>query len=1258
MSDGQGGTATATVAVTVEAAAAEDGGDGGGDGGGGGGDPQPVRLEAESMELSGYRVESGSFASNGQLVGVSSTGTAAMTFEGAAGVYDIVVAAFDESDGDSIMSMALNGAPLDTWMLDANPGGGGPTSENLDEHLIQGMTLTAGDVLMVTGQADAFEKARIDYVDLLPAGAGAGDGGGTDPDPVEVSVLADDGAATTEDVPVTIAVLANDGVSSGAVLAGATDGAAGSTTVNADGSITYTPDQDASGTDSFIYTVVEASGAEQSATVSVDVDARADTPQLSVPVGLEASPEGQEVRLALDIAAAVVDIDQSESLTVMVSGLPAGATLSAGTVDASGQWVLVSEDLPGLELVLPPDIAAGFQLNVTAESREPSNGDTAATSRSVPVSIAGDEPAPEPIQEPGLPPGFAKPAMLQPQSAGDLVGIQFENVNPVATGAGYTTFGQVFAEGALRPGDGLVARIGGQVVPVQVDAKTTYGDGSINHAVLTVQAPAMAAGETVNAMLARSGTSNAGDAVAPGDALAMDLDVQVRLDTGGGTVTIDAAEVLGDAIADGSVETWLHGPLAGEFRVVEMVDESLGVVFDIRAHEDGSVRTDVIVSTEFAIRNGEAVVAPETYKTYDIDIVEGGQTRVSHDNVSQYRSTKWHKEVWSTDRDPAFVKIDTDYVVETGAVHGYDVSRGAPAVSDADVQAFLNGLSGPLDNASIEQNMPKAGGRGDIGPNPSWVAQAFVSQDHNASEIMYANADAAGAIPFNHRDSATGEIPLDGAGLPNSGNGWSTEVGHFPNLSAVPYLLSGSQYHLDSLLAQAVEFDDVWDTTQDRADGWGFRTLMDGAYLAPDGHYLKGHLEAAVAANIQFNVVKYVDGGFHDDKGQLEGWFYTHASRDEDRMSPWMHDFKVSAWALAVQRGYQGADEVVDYMANLTTGRFTSGDLGFDPLHGARYRLDVEQADETPITTWRDADDGSVPGYLTGGSGSGDPQGYAAHAKAALASVLSATGSVDAAEAYGVLVNAHQDNNIGTYDTMLNDPTFNLAPQLKDGSYLSDDQTTFDLAGSNGFNGSNAHQLHHGRGGDDVMLGHGGIDILLGGDGDDTVDGGSGDDFVFGNAGNDVLRGGAGSDAVRGHGGADRLHGDDGDDTLYFDAADTVIDGGAGIDTLALQRWREASIDLSDPGIAGIEVIDLGNQTNDALRMRDSVAFSAGDVDRVSDIDELTILGDAGDRVVAADFDQRVGTLSVDGVALVTFADGNGLLVHVETGLLMNDQLV
>jgi hypothetical protein len=119
--------------------------------------------------------------------------------------------------------------------------------------------------------------------------------GGSDTATVNVTVISvndapdavDDSATTDEDTAVTIDVLDNDSDvdGDGLILAGVTDGSHGTVTNNGS-SVTYTPDPDFNGLDSFTYTISDGNGGSDTVTVNVRVNAVNDAPVTSAPISI------------------------------------------------------------------------------------------------------------------------------------------------------------------------------------------------------------------------------------------------------------------------------------------------------------------------------------------------------------------------------------------------------------------------------------------------------------------------------------------------------------------------------------------------------------------------------------------------------------------------------------------------------------------------------------------------------------------------------------------------------------------------------------------------------------------------------------------------------------------------------------------------------------------------------------------------------------------------------------------------------------
>ncbi len=198
-------------------------------------------------------------------------------------------------------------------------------------------------------------------------------------------ITADDQYVTSEDTPVTTGnVLANDYDLDGddISISQFTQPANGTVVYNGDGTFSYTPNADFSGTDEITYTVTDGHGMTAEATITFDVAAEADVAELSVQPAM--GYMGATVPLQID--ASVTDVDGSETLSVEISGLPEGASLSAGTPGADGVWTLSADDLDGLHLSLPNRGTGDFELEVTAITTE-ANGDTSSISQDLLVEV-------------------------------------------------------------------------------------------------------------------------------------------------------------------------------------------------------------------------------------------------------------------------------------------------------------------------------------------------------------------------------------------------------------------------------------------------------------------------------------------------------------------------------------------------------------------------------------------------------------------------------------------------------------------------------------------------------------------------------------------------------------------------------------------------------------------------------------------------------------------------------------------------------
>ncbi len=179
VSDGRGGVDSATVTVTVN----------------GLDEPPastPIVIEAEDLALSGMAVE--------PLAGISSNdahirldpfgapdgtmGTASGVFTGASGAYDVILAYYDENDGQATIDVTV-GDDTAQITLNQNLGSGIATAgTRVEQQVLSGVEIANGDPITLKGTKQGAEFTRIDKVafqpvslgDSLSVVAGSGDG--------------------------------------------------------------------------------------------------------------------------------------------------------------------------------------------------------------------------------------------------------------------------------------------------------------------------------------------------------------------------------------------------------------------------------------------------------------------------------------------------------------------------------------------------------------------------------------------------------------------------------------------------------------------------------------------------------------------------------------------------------------------------------------------------------------------------------------------------------------------------------------------------------------------------------------------------------------------------------------------------------------------------------------------------------------------------------------------------------------------------
>ncbi|WP_146087213.1 GDSL-type esterase/lipase family protein [Chroococcidiopsis sp. TS-821] len=134
------------------------------------------RIEAENMNLVGFRIEANSAASGQNVIslvngGVAETGFASFHFTGDSGLYKVIVGYFDENDGASQFEVRLKqkNAIVDAWSANQNLGSAFANKQTSTLRTIATqLAISQGDTFQIKAIEDAGEPARIDFMEFVP----------------------------------------------------------------------------------------------------------------------------------------------------------------------------------------------------------------------------------------------------------------------------------------------------------------------------------------------------------------------------------------------------------------------------------------------------------------------------------------------------------------------------------------------------------------------------------------------------------------------------------------------------------------------------------------------------------------------------------------------------------------------------------------------------------------------------------------------------------------------------------------------------------------------------------------------------------------------------------------------------------------------------------------------------------------------------------------------------------------------------------
>ncbi|NEO44624.1 MAG: tandem-95 repeat protein [Moorea sp. SIO4A3] len=341
------------------------------------------RFEFEDQfTLNTFQVSNNNDASNDQVIDFpngNSTGTATTTFDLPSGTYEVVLRVADETDGNSTVDVTIGDQTFPFTLDEPNSGAGiFADADSFKELTVSNsIFISEGTQITISGDSDGNERVRLDYIDFNLIN--------------EAPVAVDDTVSNDGNPEVTINVLANDTDTEGDALTVTIEAQQfnGTAVVNQDNTITYTPNDGFTGTDTFTYQVSDPTNPPVTATVSVDVTAVNEAPVATDDTA------STELNTAVDINVLANDTDaEDDALTVVIDQQGANGTAVVNDVDGTITYTPV-DGFTGSDTFTyqvsdgtNPPVTATVSVDVTAVNEAPvAADDTATTTPNTAVDI-------------------------------------------------------------------------------------------------------------------------------------------------------------------------------------------------------------------------------------------------------------------------------------------------------------------------------------------------------------------------------------------------------------------------------------------------------------------------------------------------------------------------------------------------------------------------------------------------------------------------------------------------------------------------------------------------------------------------------------------------------------------------------------------------------------------------------------------------------------------------------------------------------
>jgi hypothetical protein len=517
--------------------------------------------------------------------------------------------------------------------------------------------------------------------------------------------------------------------------------------------------------------------------------------------------------------------------------------------------------------------------------------------------------------------GYVAPDI--PYQVGIEYGVSLQNYSASTQTDVPITFGLPIQDGDLPQNMTFVGELDGQPIDVQVNRRALQPDGqSWKHVVCSVILPTINGSATRTLMLNASATGLGGTDVSLTEMRNANQEVRIDLDFGGGTVY---RALLSEAVAQAPLLTWFTGPVASEWvfsipfkRVSDSANHAaLTARFYVRKYAGlNNMKVDFVVenANTFTGTRTTYEYMPEVWINgtkvwdYTASLVGSDWTIFQHIRNRRWKYTCWtgYPSLIGQNRfsePPINVQYDQAMLWWSKAfpryreyIIGHALSSTGAELVDVTVHSGSNYDGwGPMGKGDGSHSTSPTGISSVIGPFTEQQIRWLMGQEQNAKYRALRGSDLAASHVPCYRDENTGQwVRIDPAWggyldwpespskVATSGSGGyiGNDTAHAPQLSFVPYLITGDFFHweqLDCWMEDMFEQQHyyryypaelpattyavgdrrdgvVYQGGQQRSKAWTLRTLVMTAMICPDDYYVKDYFLQKLDNNISYMV--------------------------------------------------------------------------------------------------------------------------------------------------------------------------------------------------------------------------------------------------------------------------------------------------------------------------------------------------------------------------------------------------------------------